>query len=120
SHYMRVSRPRGALASQFPDGWRPEQESLLQRVLAENRRYQQIRNPRLIQLYGLRKTQNGWQCNEELSQQAGGLSYTEMVQVANKANFRHAIWQMGEAIVTLFEQVIQRQPRLQDLPKFHG
>lgn len=31
-------------------------------------------------------------------------------------NFRHALWQMGEAIADLFEQIVQRQPLLQDLP----
>lgn len=43
-----------------------------------------------------------------------------MVELAVKANFRHALWEMGEAIVTLFEQVIERQPKLQELPASSG
>ncbi len=119
-HYMRVSRPHGALASQFSDGWRPDQEPLLLRVLAENRRYQRIRNARLIKLYALAKTQSGWQCDEELSRRMGGLNYAAAVNLAEQANFRHALWQMGEAIAGLFEQVIDRQPKLQALPNSPG
>ena len=43
-----------------------------------------------------------------------------MVQLAEKADFRHALWQMGEAIADLFEQVVERQPLLQDLPVNNG
>ena len=39
-----------------------------------------------------------------------------MLELAEKANFRHALWQMGEAIVKLYEQVIEHQPLLQNLP----
>ncbi len=115
-HYMRVGRPRGMLAADFRNAWAPEHEKLLARVLEENRRYQRIRNPRLIKQYELTKTRAGWRCNAELSRKAGGLSYAEMVELADKANFRHALWQMGEAILKLFEQVIERVPALQNLP----
>ena len=114
-HYMRVARPRGALAKKFPDGWTPQNELLLLSVLAENRRYQRIRNMRLLKQYALTKTDSGWQCDQQLSQQAGGLGYPEMVELADKANFRHALWQMGEAIARMFEQVIQREPLLQEV-----
>jgi len=115
THYMRVARPRGALATQFPDGWMPESELLLLSVLDENHRYQRIRNSRLLKQYTLTKTAAGWQCDEQLSRQAGGLSYSEMVELADKANFRHALWQMGEAIARMFEQVIQREPLLEQV-----
>ncbi len=115
-HYMRVGRPRGMLVADFPNAWAPEQGKLLSRVLEDNRRYQQIRNSRLIQQYALTKTRDGWQCTEELSRKAGGLRYAQMVELADKAGFRHALWQMGEAIAKLFEQVIERVPTLQNLP----
>jgi hypothetical protein len=115
-HYMRVGRPRGLLASEFSNAWSPELEPLLLRVLAENRRYQQIRNPRLIKQYKLKKTKSGWECDEELSRRTGGLSYAEMVELAERANFRHALWQMGAAVAKLFEQVVERVPALQELP----
>ncbi len=113
-HYMRASLPRGLLAEQFPNAWAPQYEGLLLHVLAENRRYQRIRNPRLIKQYALTKTRDVWQCDAELSRTAGGLTYTEMVEIADRANFRHALWQMGEAIAELFEQVVARVPTLQE------
>ncbi|MBM83157.1 MAG: hypothetical protein CMJ78_21555 [Planctomycetaceae bacterium] len=115
SHYMRVGKPRGELARMFPNAWAPHLSPLLKAVLAENRRYMTIRGPRLVKLYKLRKVGKGWHCDESLSQQAGGLSYAEMIAAAKKANFRHALWQMGEAIVKLYEDVIQRTPALQEL-----
>lgn len=119
-HYMRVARPRGELAKLFPDAWQPHHEKLLVSVLDENRRFQRVRNEYLTKQLALTKTDAGWQCDAELSKQTGGLSYTEMVKLAEKANFRHALWQMGEAIARLFEQVIERQPHLQNLPTSSG
>lgn len=115
-HYMRVGRPRGVLAAGFPNAWAPDQEQLLLRVLKENRRYQQIRNPRLIKQYALKRTANGWRCDAELSRRTGGLSYPAMVELADKAGFRHALWRMGESIVKLFHQVVERVPALQEWP----
>ncbi|QDU08916.1 hypothetical protein [Gimesia aquarii] len=115
-HYMRVGQPRGMLAADFPDAWAPQYEPLLLRVLEENRRYQKIRNLRLIKKYALVQSGTSWKCDEELSRKTGGLTYKEMVEAAERAQFRHALWEMGEAIVVLFEQVIERVPYLQTLP----
>jgi hypothetical protein len=114
-HYMRVARPRGELAASFPNAWAPQLAPLLTQVLKENRRYQGIRNSRLLKQYELQKSKDGWQCSEELTRQASGLTYAEMMGLAERAHFRHALWQMGEAIVGLFEQVVDRTPQLQDL-----
>ena len=119
-HYMRAGRPRGRLAQDFPNAWNSGEEKLLSKVLAENRRYQKIRNPRLLKQLKLTKTKNGWKCDEELSRKTGGMTYPEMVQLAEKADFRHALWQMGEAIADLFEQIVERLPALQELPKTNG
>ncbi len=116
-HFMRVARPRGVLAEQFPNAWAPHLEPLLMSVLNQNRRYQTIRNPRLLEKYRLTKTGDHWECSEELSRQTGGLRYSEMVGLAARADFRHALWSMGEAIVDLFGQVIDRSPVLQRLPE---
>jgi len=118
-HYMRIGRPRGKLAADFSNAWAPQHEPLLTQVLHENRRYQRIRNPRLIKQYALKKSGNTWQCDAELSKKAGGMNYSEMVALANRASFRHALWQMGEAIAKLFEQVIERVPSLQQIPDHH-
>lgn len=115
-HYMRAAQPRGELASHFGNAWSPHLAPLLQAVLQENRRYQAIRNPRLVKLYRLRKVGAAWKCSDELSRQTGGLSYQDMVELADRAEFRHALWNMGEAIVSLFEQVVDRSPGLQSLP----
>jgi len=115
AHYMRLTRPRGRLAHDFPNAWKPEHEQLLLKVLAENRRYQKIRNGRLIKEFQLTKTKAGWKCDEELSRRTGGLTYPEMLAAADKANFRHAMWQMGEAVGDLLEQIVERQEELQNL-----
>ena len=39
-----------------------------------------------------------------------------MVEIADASDFRHALWTMGEAIASLFEQVTERSPGLQTLP----
>jgi hypothetical protein len=119
-HYMRASKPRGELAAHFSNAWSPHLAPLLVAVLQENRRYQAIRNPRLLKLYALKKTGQRWTCSHDLSRQTGGLTYVEMVNLADQADFRHAMWQMGEAIVSLFEQVIERTPALQKLPTDSG
>jgi hypothetical protein len=116
AHYMRLTKRRGQLGKHYPNAWTPQAEKLIWKVLGENRRYQRIRNGRLLKQLALTKTKNGWQCDSGLSQRTGGLSYQEMIEAAEKANFRHALWQMGEAIADLFEQVVQRQPLLEHSP----
>jgi len=62
------------------------------------------------------KNRSGWLCDMELSRRTGSMTYQQIVAMADKANFRHALWQMGEVIADLFEQVMERQPLLQNLP----
>ena len=81
-------------------------------------RYQRIRTPRLLRQYRLRETGSGRQCDEELSRQTGGLSYEEMVELADQAGFRHALWQMGEAVADLFERVSDHLPVLQNVAAY--
>ena len=119
-HYMRVAPPRGELAKQFSNAWAPQLAPLLEAVLKQNRRYQAIRNPRLLQLYKLRKVGSGWECSEELSRRSGGLRYSEMVRLADRADFRQALWDMGEAIASLFEQVGDRSTVIRALPRESG
>lgn len=116
AHYMRLTKRRGQLAKDFPNAWIPNYNRLIMKVMAENRRYQRIRNARILKQLELRRENGRLVCDKELSRRTGGLSYQRMVEIADKANFRHALWQMGEAIVRLFEQVIERQPLLQNLP----
>ena len=107
-HYMRVAQPRGELATQFPNAWAPHLSDLLSVVLKENRRYQAIRNERLLKLYALKKIGSSWKCHADLSRTTGGLSYAEMIEQANQSGFRHALWQIGEQTAAVYEQIIQR------------
>lgn len=115
THYMRCTAPHGQLAKQFSSSWKAEREKLLLTVLAENRRYLRVLNPQWLAELELRQTPNGLDCSESLNKQTGGLHYSEMVALAEKANFRHALSQIAEAIADLFAAVIQRQPRLKKL-----
>ena len=119
-HAMRVAKPRGQLAREFPNAWRPDWEPVLLALLAKNRQYQRVRNARILQELALQQTGGGWQCSAVLSEKTGGLGYPEMIRLAEEAGFRHALWQMGEAIADLFEAVIARQPILQQLPTNDG
>lgn len=114
-HYMRATRPYGELAASFPNAWAPQLRQLLLAVLSENRRYQAIRNRRLVKLYALKASPRGRQCDEQLSLLAGGLTYQEMVAHAERAGFRHALWQIGEAVGHLFGEVAERVPELERL-----
>ncbi len=120
THYMRVAPPRGQLAKTFSNAWQPDQQDLLLAVLAENRRYFRIWSRHELDLLQLRETPRGPECREELSRQTGGLTYAEMLKLADAAHFRRALWQMGEAVADLFAAVTRRVPRLQELPTNDG
>ncbi len=115
-HYMRAAKPSGRLAWDFPYDWCEQFEPLLVKVLAQNRRYQRIRNGRLLEQMALRRVGRDWVCDDRLSRRAGGLSYAEMLEAARKAGFRHALWQIAERIADVFEQIVRLQPLLHDFP----
>jgi hypothetical protein len=110
THYMRAAIRRGRLGKLTTVGWRPQDEPLLLSVLAENRRYQRIRNGRILKELILRDTPAGPQCDPALSARAKGLSWPQMKALAEKASFRHALWQMGERIAEMFAETCKRQP----------
>lgn len=115
-HGMRVATPRGQLAVAFPEGWTPDSRPLLETVLRENRRYQRIRNRRILAELELTPGPGGWHCSDELSRQTGGLNYADMVALAVQADFRHALWQIAEAIADLFGEIVEKQPLLTEFP----
>ena len=112
AHYMRVGKARGQLANSFSRGWVPEKQWLLLEVMAVNRRYQRVRNERILKQLALHKMGKGMQCDPVLSERAKGLRYPAMVALAEKANFRHALWQMGEAIAKMFAEVQRLVPEI--------
>ena len=96
AHFMRLAQPCGQLAEKFPNGWSPKHEQLLYVVMGENRRYQKIRTPRLLKQLELDPiTQN---CDSELSQITGGLTFQEMMQVAEAAKFRQTLTYIGKSV----------------------
>lgn len=115
-HYMRVAAPRGRLARDFKHGWIPDQQELLRAVLAENRRYLKIHKDHVLKELELTRTRDGWECSAALREATGGLGYSQMVKLADQANLRNALWQMGEAVANLFSQVVERLPALRQLP----
>ncbi len=116
-HYMRCGRRQGRLGAHLEAGWAPEREALLRAVLAENHRYQKILNPRLLRELTVKPGPDGRPaCDPALSAAAGGLSYPEMLAAAETAQFRRALFEIGELIADTFEKVIARQERLRDLP----
>jgi hypothetical protein len=116
SHYMRVAAPRGRLARDFPDGWLPAQDRLLDAVLAENRRYLRVYKEQILREMQLECTADGWQCCEELRHAAGGLTYAQMVEAAEATHFRRALWQIAESIADLFGTVTFIVSELREMP----
>ena len=114
-HYMRVTKRRGELGERYPVAWAPEKHELLLKLLETNRWYLKLWIDQILEKLVLRSTPSGLQCHPELSATANGLSYLEMIELAETANFRHALWQMGEEIADLFEAVVEITPRLQKL-----
>ncbi len=110
-HYMRAGLPGGALGREFDDGWNPERAWLLEAVLSENRRFLHRYVPWVLADMELRQTPAGPDCNDTLHKTTG-LSYPEMVELAQEADFRHTLWQIGEAVADMFGSVTQREPRL--------
>jgi len=64
----------------------------------------------------LERTADGWQCREELRHAAGGLSYAQMVEAAEAADFRRALWQIAESIADLFGTVAFLVSQLREMP----
>ena len=75
-HYMRVAKPRGQLARDFPYGWVPEKAALLQAVLAENRRYLKIHIVSVFKDLELHRDGNQWECSPVMQEASGGLTYS--------------------------------------------
>ncbi len=113
SHYMRVGAPRGRLGEAFPDGWAADSVGLLQAVLVENRRYLKRYKEQILDDMKLTQDGDGWHCREALRLAAGGLDYPKMVEEADRARFRKALWQIAEAIADLFGEVslLATEPR---------
>ena len=106
-HYMRIGQPYGLLGQMYPYVWDPGTAGLLREVLKQNRVYQKVRNQRLLDKYKLTRINGEWTCDVRLSEIANHLSYSQMVELAEQAEFRSHVDAIAETICELFEQVFQ-------------
>jgi hypothetical protein len=115
THYMRIAGPRGRLVREFPNGWEPAKQSLLNAVLAENRRWVHFHSQDVLEDLRLVPVANGrLECNESIRKSVG-LNYAQMLDLADKARFRAALDKMGNAVADMFEATMRRSPRLAEL-----
>jgi hypothetical protein len=111
-HYMRIAEPRGQLGRYFPHEWRADQRELLSEVLAENRRWCRFHARDVLRDMQLLPNADGTlECND-VFRQLTGLTYAQMVDLAQQAKLRRACWQMGEAVADMFTDVLARSSRL--------
>jgi len=111
-HYMRIAEPRGKLGRYFPHEWRADQRELLSAVLAENRRWCRFHSQDVLRdMQLLANTDGTLECND-VFRQLTGLTYSQMVELAQQAKLRRACWQMGEAVADMFAATVARSPRL--------
>ena len=106
-HYMRIGQPYGLLGQMYPYAWDPSTEGLLREVLKQNRVYQKIRNQRLLDKYKLIYVNGDWNCDLGLSEIANHLAYSQMVELAEQAQFRSHLDAIAGIICELFDQVFQ-------------
>ena len=111
-HYMRCASRRGRLGELFPDAWEPGRELLLRQVMAKNRQHLKVWLRKVFRDLELRRAGDRWECRPELSRRAGGLDYREMVDAAEEAGFRKALWVIAERIAETFDEVVSRSESL--------
>jgi hypothetical protein len=115
-HYMRIAPPRGRLARLFPDSWEPGRHHLLLAVLAEDRRWCRNHADDVVRECALQSGADGTLDCSESVRRTVGMDYAQMCRLAEQANFRRALWQMGEAIADMMEATLQRSSHLARLP----
>jgi len=105
-HYMRVDDAGGMLAKTFSDGWEPELSGLLQVVMKENHRWLAQHAKNVLKDMALTQGADGPVVCETLSAATGGLSYTRMMELAEKAEMRGTLDIIATESAALFERVI--------------
>jgi hypothetical protein len=104
---MRVGENCGELGQLFDDGWKPELQTLLAAVLAENRRWL----PRYTEDV-LRVAQRD---SEEAKRVSSGLDHAKMIQIAEAAGMRRTLVTIAEQCADLIEQVVMQVPEWRGL-----
>lgn len=112
-HYMRVGEKHGTLAKLFDDGWKPELQSLLITVLAENRRWLPRHTQDVLHVVSLTDGKAG----EEAKRVSGGLEHEKMLEIAEAAGMRRTLVTIAELCADLIEQVAARVPEWRGLER---
>jgi hypothetical protein len=87
---------------------------LLNAVMSKNRQYLPVLIPGWLKELELEPTERGLDCSAAM-REVSGRHYNEMVALAEQADFRHALWQIGESVADLFASVIELQPLFDSL-----
>jgi hypothetical protein len=103
-HYMRIGERGGALGQMYGDGWQPERMSLLNAVLKENRRWLKHHAEDVLRDMTLT---NGTEVSAAVSKATGGLSYAQMMELAEKAQMRQTLATIADEAAGLFEKVLR-------------
>lgn len=111
-HYMRVGDSRGRLGKVFAEGWRPERRSLLQAVLAENRRWLPHHAADVLAAMKLTPAANGSAVSKEVRSAVGELTYEQMMDMAERSQLRQTLATIQDESLKLFERVIAQVPKL--------
>jgi hypothetical protein len=110
-HYMRIAPASGALGRTFADGWKPEHAGLLQAVLKENHRWVKQHAADVLQDMALTEAAGGPVVSAAVKKATGGLGYTQMIEMAEKAELRKTLRIIADEAVNLFEKVLARAAR---------
>ena len=102
-HYMRIGGRDGALGRMYGEGWWPEQVSLLNAVLKENRRWLKHHAEDVLRDMTLT---NGTEVSANVGKATGGLTYARMMEMAENAEMRQTLAIIASEAVSLFEKVL--------------
>ena len=113
AHYMRIGEKSGELGKVFGDGWKPEQRSLLDAVLAENRRWLPHHMGDVLQ--GVKLVDG--EASEIARRDSGGLDQATMLRLAEEAGMRNTLVTIADQCADLMERVIALVPEWKAQPR---
>jgi len=113
SHYMRIGRPRGHLGGLFDEGWKPELASLLDTVLAENRRWLPHHTQDVLRVVKL----TDGKASDEARHASGDLDHDQMLAIAEAAGMRQTLVTIAGQCADLIEQIVEQIPEWSPLPR---
>ena len=102
-HYMRIGERSGSLGEMYGDGWQPERVGLLNAVLKENRRWLKHHAEDVLRDMTLT---NGTEVSSTVSKATGGLTFEQMMVLAEKAEMRKTLATIADEAVNLFEKAV--------------